>query len=1287
MKGSSPRFVSRRKRASSVRLSWSAISGLGFALVVIFSGAGPASIAGAADDPTATEPIPTWDSITKLMPTGDSITEGNGSTNGLGFRQLLYDSLNALGSFDFVGSPDSPGGDPPYEGHFYGGQRINAFRPGGAHDVAAPMNAQNPDMVAVHLGTNDINSTPGPYGPWSLNHGVTTTSNPSGRLGSLVKYLLDWRNGTNGTFLEQVVLSRIVPIVGRDLDMETYNREVVRMVLDFRNGAVTGSPEPVYLADHYIQFLSNPDFDTEWMDDFLHPNDAGYDQMESVYTTAVVEALGDMIPPATPTDLAVGTQNGESVLLLWTNTGDDGISGNPSYADCRYATGSINAGNFKNQTQGGDYNLVGNGGEIGGQRIPGLGVSTNYNFAIKLMDDASRLSGMSNVVTAPTLADADTWKDAFNRNMAALGMDWNAGPEYIVNGTELENAGTMNSLDLAVFRLVEGVQTCQFNWGTTASQAGIDNGGFAVRLDTSDPNTADGYIVYRNVEIGGPLVLKEIIDGEIEPPTLDAVFTSLPAPQAGDEFRVDLSTDPAGHHFSVFINDQLDGVLDDPQKLHGNDIYYCGVITQGDLDNNIDNWQVGTTSTNLPPAAFALVAPPDGSILPNLNPILDWQDSLDPNGDPVTYTLYYSLDPGFDPEQTTEVPALTESFFAIGTPLLPNQTYYWEVKAQDPHGAFTFSSDTWSFDTVDFQQVLDNFERANLGPDWVADPTYSIENGELECVGLEFEDIAIFQPVENPVSVEWKWSETAVQSEIGYAGCLIGVDSASTTAADGYFVFRNTTNQMRWSCWEMENGELTGSLNIGQDGRLPIPGPGDVMRVVFVKTPTAHYFECYINGVYDARMTDSQRRQGTAPITYAGLLLGEGENNVEEFVVTAEGANLPPAAFNLIEPTDGEQLYSLVPEMQWEPATDPNPGDVVNYSVIYSLDSSFANADTLPPTTATLIHFTGKLTSGEPYYWKVRAQDSGGGAVLSNQSWSFSLAPTAIFADDFNRANLGPGWSGDLAEMQIVANELANTSPTASFDVAVYNALSNADAIELTWSPTANTEGIRRGGLALMLDSPSASPNGYFASIDPATNQASLEEIRNGSGGFAVASGSGQIAPPGPGDRFKVILATDAAGHHFFFFVNRVFHSRLDDPNKLQGNGLERFAGVALLGLYENRVNDFRMEAFTFGTGVPTSPAPGLPLALALHQNLPNPFNPSTVIPFDLPDRAAVRLVIFDVGGRVVRELTSEVLEPGRHAATWNGRDTNGAPMGSGVYFARLAVGDWSGTRKLLLVK
>lgn len=1228
----------------------------------------------------------------KFMPTGDSITRGTGSTSGLGFRDLLYNSLNTVGVYDFVGSPDTVNGDPPYEGHFYGGQRIDAFRPGGAHDVDTPMDAQQPEVVAVHLGTNDLNSSPGPYGPWSNNHGLTTNVNASGKLGALVKYLLEWQDGTRAVFLNHVLLSRVIPIEGRDSDIEVYNREIVRMVLDFRNGAITGIPQPVYLADHYLRFLSNPNVFSEWMDDYLHPNDAGYDQMETVYFETTVEARDDLIPPAAPMDLAIGTIAGESVLLVWTNTGDDATLGNPSYADCRYATGSIDINNFKNLAQSGDYGLLGNGGELEGERIVNLQQSTFYNFAIKLMDNASQLSGMSNVVNATTFPNPDTWSDAFDRDMASPGPDWNADPEYVVNG-ELENTSTANTVDfLAIFNAVEDPVTCQFDWGATATQSGIDAAGFALRLDGSDPATADGYILYRNVEPGQPIVLKEIVDGGVTSPTIASATPQLPAPQAGDEFRVALSSDASGHHFALLINDELDGVVTDPARRHGNGTYYCGVITQGNLDNNVDNWLVETVTSNLPPAAFNLVSPPNGQLIPHLNPFLDWQSAQDPNGDPVTYSVFYSLDPGFPAELTTVVEDLTRSDYGVGVPVGGNKTYYWKVRAEDPAGASTTSTETRTFVTGNYQQLLDDFERVELGPEWTADPTYFIVNGELDCIGDSFHDLAIYNAVENPVTVEWKYSETSVQSEIGYAGCLIGMDAASTSG-DGYFIFRNTQFQQRWSVWRVQNGELTGTLSIDQNGRNPIPAPGDLMRVVFIKNPTSHVFECYINGKFDARMTDTQRLEGTGPITYAGLLIGKNtDNNVEHFIVTAEGINRPPVPFALLEPDNAAVLSTFVPKLRWQPASDPNPGDLILYSVIYGLDPNFAGADTLPPTAATELEFTGKLAASQVYYWKVQAEDSGGEVATSNTDRSFSLAQVFTVLDDFNRTDLGPEWLGDLQVMEIVAEELANTSSVASFDFAVYAAQSNADKAEFTWSPSADPTGISRGGLALQLDVASGSPNGYFASIDPGTNISRLEVVENGSVSLLVASGQGLTGPPDPGDNFKVILTSDGAGHHFYYYVNHIFHSRLDDPDRRQGNGTNLFSGVALHGQSANEVDDFTMQSFGFGP--PATPVPpAVPVLLVdFYPSVPNPFNPTfgdqpAAIAFDLSVQANVRLTIYDLSGRTVRELNDGPLGPGRHTITWNGRGQDGSEVGSGVYFARLRAGSWSGTQKLMLIK
>lgn len=92
-------------------------------------------------------------------------------------------------------------------------------------------------------------------------------------------------------------------------------------------------------------------------------------------------------------------------------------------------------------------------------------------------------------------------------------------------------------------------------------------------------------------------------------------------------------------------------------------------------------------------------------------------------------------------------------------------------------------------------------------------------------------------------------------------------------------------------------------------------------------------------------------------------------------------------------------------------------------------------------------------------------------------------------------------------------------------------------------------------------------------------------------------------------------------------------------------------------------------------------------LELALHQNVPNPFNPQTAIRFDLLASTRVRLAVFDVNGRLIRTLVEGERAAGTHEAIWTGRDDADQPVSSGVYFYVLDAGKQRLTRKLVLLK
>jgi nitrous oxidase accessory protein NosD len=89
-----------------------------------------------------------------------------------------------------------------------------------------------------------------------------------------------------------------------------------------------------------------------------------------------------------------------------------------------------------------------------------------------------------------------------------------------------------------------------------------------------------------------------------------------------------------------------------------------------------------------------------------------------------------------------------------------------------------------------------------------------------------------------------------------------------------------------------------------------------------------------------------------------------------------------------------------------------------------------------------------------------------------------------------------------------------------------------------------------------------------------------------------------------------------------------------------------------------------------------------LPVSFSLQQNYPNPFNAQTMISFNLPNPSPVELAIYDIAGAIVARWSYQSLEAGKHDIIWDA-DT----VASGIYFARLKVGEESQTRRMVLLK
>ena len=159
-------------------------------------------------------------------------------------------------------------------------------------------------------------------------------------------------------------------------------------------------------------------------------------------------------------------------------------------------------------------------------------------------------------------------------------------------------------------------------------------------------------------------------------------------------------------------------------------------------------------------------------------------------------------------------------------------------------------------------------------------------------------------------------------------------------------------------------------------------------------------------------------------------------------------------------------------------------------------------------------------------------------------------------------------------------------------------------------------------------------------------------------------------------------IAVDAAGGRIYWTARgKIQRANLDGTNVQDVvRGVSAPVGIAL-----------NVSAGRNAAAAPLAAAMA-PNATALHANYPNPFNPETWIPYQLREAADVHISIYDQRGVLVRELSLGHQVAGQYlsrsrAAYWDGRNQVGEPVASGLYFYTLTAGEFTATRKMLIVK
>ena len=128
--------------------------------------------------------------------------------------------------------------------------------------------------------------------------------------------------------------------------------------------------------------------------------------------------------------------------------------------------------------------------------------------------------------------------------------------------------------------------------------------------------------------------------------------------------------------------------------------------------------------------------------------------------------------------------------------------------------------------------------------------------------------------------------------------------------------------------------------------------------------------------------------------------------------------------------------------------------------------------------------------------------------------------------------------------------------------------------------------------------------------------------------------------------------------------------------------------------LYDNAIGESWTSSIGYGTpGYQNSSVlknemvSNLPDKFFLFNNYPNPFNPSTIISYNLPKDSHVNISIFDVLGRKVKTLTNQHMKAGKNKVQWNGENDHGKLLAGGVYIYKIISGGYNQSKKMILVK
>ncbi len=303
-----------------------------------------------------------------------------------------------------------------------------------------------------------------------------------------------------------------------------------------------------------------------------------------------IKKTSDTTPPDAIDNLIATSPTATSLTLNWTSTGDDGNTGQASSYDVRFSTFNINEANFEQAVPATDAPAPALSGTAESFVVSALQPGTQYNFALKIIDEAGNASAISNIASATTVA-GNVVVDEFNRS--TLGSEWTTAPDYAIVNNQLANTSLSDIQwnEMAVYNARKKPNEVSFKWGDNADAGGIDQGAFFIAVGAASAN-ANGYAISRRTA-ANELRLWRVEDGEITSVVEKNTSPLLSAPQPGDVVKVQITVDEFGNRFDFYKNGVLDGRVEDTGLIHDmTGDYWVGVALRGNRNNDLDDFTI-----------------------------------------------------------------------------------------------------------------------------------------------------------------------------------------------------------------------------------------------------------------------------------------------------------------------------------------------------------------------------------------------------------------------------------------------------------------------------------------------------------------------------------------------------------------------------------------------------------------------------------------------------------------------------------------------------------------------